>query len=187
MNWKNVILAIIMILLLGVIGTEGYVFFKDRLKLSHNIYESTDKDNSEPSRYETPPSQTNWQYSSQEDKLNNTRNYLGRIMSSDGRLELQISDMDFSGDSHYITVLGIVWHDEAFPSWTGESMIGMKFPGDTSYRKIPVNSKGDNTAAFDMMIPDKYVDLLKRYKQFTILYLNEEFLFHSTSPLKWSH
>ena len=126
-------------------------------------------------------------YSQDEDKLNGTKDYHADVLSTDGRLQFGIADIDLTGSGHYTTVFAFAWFDETLPSWIGTSMIGLKFPGDTQWRKIPVSSKGGHTATFDIMVPDELVELLTSRKEFTLLHVNEEFEFRPNAPLNWSH
>ena len=130
---------------------------------------------------------TNWRYSQDEDKLNGTKNYYAEVLSTDGRLQFGIADIDLTGSGHHTTVFAFDWFDETLPSWSGKSMIGLKFPGDTQWRKIPVSSKGGHSATFDIMPSRELVELLSSSKGFTLLHLNEEFEFRPNAPLNWSH
>lgn len=130
---------------------------------------------------------TNWRYSQDEDKLNGTKNYYAEVLSTDGRLQFGIADIDLTGSGRHTTVFAFDWFDETLPSWSGKSMIGLKFPGDTQWRKIPVSSKGGNSATFDTMLSSELVELLTSNKEFTLLHVNEEFEFRPNSPLNWSH
>lgn len=130
---------------------------------------------------------TNWRYSVQEDKLNETKNYSAEINSIDGRLQFSVGDIDLWGNGSHTTVFAFGWLDDALPSWSGKSMIGLKFPGDTSWRKIPVSSKGGRAASFDIMYPKDLINLLTTNKKFVLLHANEEFEFRPNEPLDWSH
>lgn len=149
--------------------------------LYDHIKNHTMKENSQPAI------NTNWQYSVREDKLNGTKNYSAAILSIDGRIQFHMSDIDGWGNGNYTTVFSFGWFDDVIPPLSRRSMIGLKFPGDTEWRKIPVSGKGDRVASFDIMYPKELVGLLTTSKKFTLLYTNEEFEFRPNAPLDWSH
>lgn len=137
-----------------------------------------------------PSINTDWQYKVQEDKLNSTKNYFAAILSNDGGLQLSLADMDLTGSGWYNTVFVIAWYDESIPAWNGKSILGVKFPGDTEWRKIPIKCEG-HSASFDasttIHIGKEFINQLSTNKHFTLLHANKEFEFSPSTPLDWSH
>lgn len=163
--------------------------------------ESTEysEDTSTPSEAETtkeesnfeveqqPSINTEWQYLEQEDKLNDLKNYEARILSTDGRVQCTVAALDLTGSGRYVNILGVAWFDETIPPCYGKTYIGMKFPGDSQWRKIIVSCKGQNGALEEDLRMTKEFGLLKSNSQFSILIANEEFHFKPSKPLKWNH
>ena len=128
-----------------------------------------------------------WQYLEQIDKLNGIKNYEAKVLSIDGKIECSISAIDLTGRGNYTSILAITWYDDAIPACYDKILMGMKFPNDSQWRKIPIKCKGRSGALVDDL---KYMDelrLLKSCSQFSILFANEEYIFKPSKPLKWKH
>lgn len=126
-----------------------------------------------------------WVYTVSEDKLNDVKNYQANIISTNGKMMLQVSAMDLFGDGNYNTVIGLAW-DETYSTLRGETMIGVKFPNDEKWEKIGVKCEG-RAASLSLRFPQDMVKKLIAHQTFKILHFNEEFEFSPSKPLEWNH
>lgn len=198
MNKKNILLALLAVLLFVVIVVELNQFSstgsasdatpQDTLAtvVDTALVDTLDVDEPDEIVEQAPVINTDWQYEVDEDKLNDTRNYKGNILSTDGGMMFSISDIDLMGNGHYTTVFAIGWFSETMPECYDDIYVGVKFPGDDKWKKYVVSCKG-RAASFNIMIPDEFVSQLTSNSRFSILLGNSEFQFHAKSPLRWSH
>lgn len=203
MNRKNKLLALLAVLLLVVIGVELHQLSstgsasdaipqdtipQDTIAMVVDTALVNTQGRDVPAEIveQAPAINTDWQYEVDEDKLNDTKNYKGNIMSTDGGMMFSISDIDLMGNGHYTTVLAFGWFSEAMPECYDDIYVGVKFPGDDKWKKYVVSCKG-RAASFSLMIPDELVNQLTSNSRFSILLGNTEFQFHAKSPLRWSH
>lgn len=134
-----------------------------------------------------PSINKNWEYTEEEDKLNDTKNYEANILSTDGRFQCTVAAVDLLGTGHYTNVFAVAWLDETIPGCYDEIFIGMKFPNDEKWRKIPIGCNGHGGAMHsDFNLSDE-LDLMKSNTSFSVLFVDEEFVFKPSKPLKWDH
>lgn len=160
---------------------------KNRENLEINRAGDKEQQLTEQTTQHAPSINNEWQYLEKEDKLNGIRNYEAKIISIDGKIECSVSAMDLTGSGNYTNILSVAWYDDAIPACHGKLLIGMKFPNDTQWRKIPIKCNGHAGALVgELKLRDEY-ELLKSSSQFSILIANEEFVFKASEPLRWSH
>ena len=160
---------------------------KNRENLEINRAGDKEQQLTEQTTQHAPSINNEWQYLEKEDKLNGIRNYEAKIISIDGKIECSVSAMDLTGSGNYTNILSVAWYDDAIPACHGKLLIGMKFPNDTQWRKIPIKCNGHAGALVgELKLRDEY-ELLKSSSQFSILIANEEFVFKPSEPLRWSH
>lgn len=160
---------------------------KNRENLEINRAGDKEQQLTEQTTQHAPSINNEWQYLEKEDKLNGIRNYEAKIISIDGKIECSVSAIDLTGSGNYTNILSVAWYDDAIPACHGKLLIGMKFPNDTQWRKIPIKCNGHAGALVgELKLRDEY-ELLKSSSQFSILIANEEFVFKPSEPLRWSH
>ena len=152
-----------------------------------NYSESSEETKTQPAEnvsepvVQKPIINLDWEYGQQQDKLNGTTEYSAAILSKDRRGMCALNTVDG------LNIFSFTWLDKYLPDCYDKILIGMKFEGESKWRKLEINCKGHSGSVVKDFKYCPELKMLKKSTKFYVLFANEEFEFAPSQVLKWNH